>query len=185
MEEQEPQQQDHHKSRLNNELRHLIFQEMLSLKVSGSLPHGTFKRIAQKCSYHHRTIRNLWKRAIQTKEANRSYVVESNYKKCGRKRVVVPPNILEFKLMGERTYIRDVTTQRDSKNLPRGSIEIKPTKSVTQEMYRSILIQQLIPAILRKWPSEGPSIIFLQQDNARVYITNDDLIWQQHNRQGL
>ena len=48
MEEQEPQQQDHHKLRLNDELRHLISQEMLSLKVSDSLPHGTFKRIAQK-----------------------------------------------------------------------------------------------------------------------------------------
>ena len=47
-----------------------------------------------------------------------------------------------------------------------------------------MLIQQLIPAILRKWPSEGPSIIFIQQDNARVHITNDDPIWQQHNRQG-
>ena len=69
MEEQEPQQQDH-KPRLSNELRHLIFQEMLSLKVSDSLPHGTFKLISQKYGYHHRTIRNLWKRAIQAKEAN-------------------------------------------------------------------------------------------------------------------
>ncbi|XP_057548137.1 uncharacterized protein LOC130826573 [Amaranthus tricolor] len=77
-----------------------------------------------------------------------------------------------------------VAAQKDSKNRLRGSIEIKPTKSVNQEVYRSILIQQLIPAILRKWPSEGPSIIFIQQDNARVHITNDDPIWQQHNRQG-
>ena len=55
-----------------------------------------------------------------------------------------------------------VAAQRDSKNRPRGSIEIKPTESVNQEVYRSMLIQQLIPAILRKWPSEGPSIIFIQ-----------------------
>ncbi|XP_057526230.1 uncharacterized protein LOC130805471 [Amaranthus tricolor] len=77
-----------------------------------------------------------------------------------------------------------LAAQRDSKNRPRGSIEIKPTKSVNQEVYRSMLIQQLIPAILRKWPSERPSIIFIQQDNARVHIINDDPIWQQHNRQG-
>ena len=102
MEEIRPQQQNQHKPRLTNELRQLIFQEMLSLKVSDSLPHGTFKRIAQKYGYTH----------------------------------------------------------------------------------RSMLIQQLIPAMLRKWPSEGPSIIFIQQDNARVHITNDDPIWQQHNRQG-
>ncbi|XP_057546557.1 uncharacterized protein LOC130825360 [Amaranthus tricolor] len=313
IEEQQPQQQDHHKPRLSNELRHFIFQEMLSLKVSDSLPHGTFKRIAQKYGYHHRTIRNIWKQAIQTKEANKPYVVESKYKNCGRKRVVVPPNILETKPMGYRTCIRDLATcldlasstvwrlikrgeinplhpvltdaskirkvewilgliqddtiqrhpiykamydfihidekwfyltkktqrvylahkekilyraaksskfipkamflgavaktrwnrygqhtfdgkirifpsinrvaaQRDLKNRPRGSIEIKPTESVTQEVYMSMLIQQLIPAILRKWPSDGPSIIFIQQDNARVHITNDDPICQQHNR---
>ena len=65
-------------------------------------------------------------------------------------------------------FINMVAAQRDSKNRPRGSIEIKPNESVTQEVYRSMLIQQLIPAILRKWPSEGPSIIFIQQNNARV-----------------
>ena len=59
--QQARQQTNHHKSRLSNELRHLIFQEMLSLKTSDSLPHGTFKRIAQKYGYHHITIRNLWK----------------------------------------------------------------------------------------------------------------------------
>ena len=59
MEEIEPQQQNQHKPRLTNELRQLIFQEMLSLIVSDSLPHGTFKRIAQKYGYIHRTIRDL------------------------------------------------------------------------------------------------------------------------------
>ena len=86
---------------------------MSSLKVSNSLSHGTFKLIAQKYGYHHKTIRNLWKQAIQTKEANKPYIVESKYKNCGRKRVVVPPNILESKPMGERTCIRDVATCLD------------------------------------------------------------------------
>ena len=36
-----------------------------------------------------------------------------------------------------------------------------------------MLIYQLIPVILRKWLSEGPFIIFIQQDNTEVYITND------------
>ncbi|XP_057535388.1 uncharacterized protein LOC130813569 [Amaranthus tricolor] len=284
MEEIGPHQQNQHKPRLMNELRQLIFQDMLSLK-----------------------------------EANKPYIVESKFKNCGKKRVVVPPNLLESRPIGEHTCIRDVATcldlapstvwrlikrgeikthsnplhsaltdankirgvewilsliqedtiqrhpiykvmydyihidekwfyltkkmqrvylahkekvpyratksskfipkamflgivarprwnrfgqctfdgkirifpfinmvaaQRDSKNRPRGSIEIKPTESVNQEVYRSMLIQQLILTILRKWPSEGPSIIFIQQDNARVHIINDDLIWQQHNRQG-
>ena len=72
---------------------------MLSIKLSDSLPHDTFKRIAKKYGYHHRTIRNLWKRATQTKEANKPYIIESKYKACGRKRVVVPPNILKSKPM--------------------------------------------------------------------------------------
>ncbi|XP_057532677.1 uncharacterized protein LOC130810579 [Amaranthus tricolor] len=291
---QQIEQQDQRKSRLTNELRHLILHEMLSLKVSDSLPHGTFVRIANKYGYTPRSIRNLWKRAIETKEENKPYVVDSKYKNCGRKRVQVPPNVLESKPMGERTCIRDVATcldlapttvwrlirrgeikahsnpldpsltdankarrvewilsliqedtihhhpmykgmydfihidekwfyltkktqrvylahkekipyraaksskfipkamflgavarprwnqygqctfdgkignfpfvsrvaaQRNSINRPKGSIEIKPTESVTQEVYRSMLIEQLIPAILRKCPSDGPSII--------------------------
>ena len=80
-------------------------------------------------------------------------------------------------------FINRVADVRDSKNRPRGSIEIKPTESVSQEVYRNMLIQNLIPTILRKWPNEVPSIIFIQQDNARLHITNDNPIWQQHNKQ--
>ncbi len=81
-------------------------------------------------------------------------------------------------------FINRVAAQRNSINRPRGSIEIKPTESVTQEVYRTMLIEQLIPSILRKWPSDGATTIFIQQDNARVHITNDDPIWQQNNRRG-
>ncbi|XP_057523972.1 uncharacterized protein LOC130803787 [Amaranthus tricolor] len=107
---QQIEQQDQRKTRLTNELRHLILHEMLSLKVSDSLPHGTFVRIANKYGYTPRSIRNLWKRAIETKEENKPYVVDSKYKNCGRKRVQVPPNVLESKPMGERTCIRDFAT---------------------------------------------------------------------------
>ena len=81
-------------------------------------------------------------------------------------------------------FVNRVAAVRDSKNRPRRSIEIKPTESITQEVYRNMLIQNLIPTILRKWPNEGPSIIFIQQDNARVHITNEDPIWKHHNKQG-
>ena len=111
--QQAEQQNNHHKARLSSELRHLIFQEMLSLRTIDSLPHETFKRIAQKYGYHHRTIRDLWKRAMLTKEVNKTYIVDSKYKNCGRKRVVVPPNILESKPMGNRTCIRDVVSCLD------------------------------------------------------------------------
>ena len=83
------------------------------MRTSDSLPHGNFKRIAQKYGNDHRTIRNLWKRAMQSKEANKPYIVDSKYINCGRKRVMMPPNMLESKPMGERTCIRDVASCLD------------------------------------------------------------------------
>ena len=56
-------------------------------------------------------------------------------------------------------FINRVAAQRDSKNRPRGSIEIKPTELVSQDVYRNMLIQQLILALLRQWPSKGPYLI--------------------------
>ena len=50
---------------------------------------------------------------MQTKEANKPYVVDSKYKNYGQKRVVVPPNILESKPMGNSTCIRDVASCLD------------------------------------------------------------------------
>ena len=50
---------------------------------------------------------------MQSKEANKLYIVDSKYKNCGRKRDVVPPNILESKPMGDRTCIRDVASCLD------------------------------------------------------------------------
>ena len=64
MVEQQGEQRKHHKPRLSSEMRHLIFQEMLSMRTTDSLPYGTFQKIVEKYGYHYRTIRNLWKRAI-------------------------------------------------------------------------------------------------------------------------
>ena len=38
---------NHHKSRLNSELRQQNFQKMLSLRTADSLPHGTLKILLQ------------------------------------------------------------------------------------------------------------------------------------------
>jgi hypothetical protein len=57
--EQQGAQEPQHNPRISNEMRHLIFQELLSLHTNDKLPHGTFQRIGQKYGYHHRTIRRL------------------------------------------------------------------------------------------------------------------------------
>lgn len=66
-------------------------------------------------------------------------------------------------------------TQRASKYRAKGTIITKVVESVGRKETRSMLINQIIPAIIQKWPqSEGPKTIFIQQDNARTHITQAD-----------
>ncbi|XP_047259334.1 serine/threonine-protein kinase Nek7-like [Capsicum annuum] len=64
-----------------------------------------------------------------------------------------------------------------------GEIEIwsrnygtKPIQSVTKDITRACLIEKVLPAIRAKWPaSDSNNPIFLQQDNARPHIGNNNL----------
>jgi hypothetical protein len=47
-------------------------------------------------------------------------------------------------------------------------------KSVTQEVYRNLLEDELIPALLLKWPSGFNRTIRIQQDGAKAHIPDDD-----------
>ncbi|XP_021854804.2 uncharacterized protein [Spinacia oleracea] len=72
-----------------------------------------------------------------------------------------------------------------SKNRDKGTIETKVVESVNQKVTRSMLINQIIPAIKEKWPHhEGRKVIFIQQDNAKAHITQDDPKWQTVYQQG-
>ena len=43
-----------------------------------------------------------------------------------------------------------------------------------------MLIDQIVPAIKSKWPEHpGHKVIFIQQDNAKAHITQDDAEWQE------
>ncbi|WOG86286.1 hypothetical protein DCAR_0205487 [Daucus carota subsp. sativus] len=75
--------------------------------------------------------------------------------------------------------------KRASKNRAKGTIMTKVVESVGKKETRSMLINQIIPAIMEKWPiSEGPKVIYIQQDNARTHINQDDAEWQQAHKQG-
>ncbi|XP_021840380.2 uncharacterized protein [Spinacia oleracea] len=75
--------------------------------------------------------------------------------------------------------------KRRSKYKEKGTLVTKVIESVNQKVTRSMLIEQIIPAIIEKWPpSEGPKTIFIQQDNAKAHVTQDDAIWQQVYQQG-
>ena len=86
--------------------------------------------------------------------------------------------------IGMFPFIKNVVAQRKSKNRDKGQMEMKPVDTVNTNVYREMLITQLIPTIIAKWPQDGSRTIFIQQDTARAHITQDDEQWQQHHEQG-
>ncbi|XP_057811519.1 uncharacterized protein LOC131025750 [Salvia miltiorrhiza] len=80
-------------------------------------------------------------------------------------------------------FTQKVPAQRASKNRPVGTMVTKSIESVTKEVYRECLIQKMLPAIMAKWPTGASKVIYIQQDNAKPHITNDDPIWRQHANQ--
>ncbi|XP_027074399.2 uncharacterized protein [Coffea arabica] len=69
--------------------------------------------------------------------------------------------------------------KRSSKNRMAGTLETKPILSVTKEVYRRCLIEQVLPAIHAKWPRDGGSVteILIQQDNAKPHINPTDPVF--------
>lgn len=61
---------------------------------------------------------------------------------------------------------------RNSRNRPRGTMVKKPI-IVDRETIREYLVTRVIPTIAAAWP-EGGGTIWIQQDNARTHITQDD-----------
>ena len=66
-------------------------------------------------------------------------------------------------------------TKWGSKNRPKGMLVWK-NKMVTKEVYRDLLINQLILAILEKWPRRDriSITIYIQQDGVKNHIHDDD-----------
>jgi hypothetical protein len=67
------------------------------------------------------------------------------------------------------------TAQRSSANRPAGT-PVWRNINVTRDVYRSMLIEQLFPAIQQKWPV-GPGPIIIQQDGAKAHINNNDQLF--------
>jgi len=57
----------------------------------------------------------------------------------------------------------------------RGDMIMKPITSITREVIREFMINQVLPAIRAKWPREDVGKpIFIQQDNAPTHLKLDD-----------
>ncbi|KAH6766830.1 hypothetical protein C2S52_017813 [Perilla frutescens var. hirtella] len=77
--------------------------------------------------------------------------------------------------IGVFPFTHKVPAKRASKNRSRGTLETKPIKSITQEVIRDCLINQVLPAIKLKWPAEASKVIYIQQDNAKPHIKDSDI----------
>ena len=69
-----------------------------------------------------------------------------------------------------------VPAQRASRNRPRGT-PVWKNISITRDVYRDLLIQQLLPAVIAKWPVGCGRDILIQQDGAKSHIRADDEEW--------
>ncbi|XP_074283253.1 uncharacterized protein LOC141607807 [Silene latifolia] len=71
-------------------------------------------------------------------------------------------------------FVMEVPAQRKSKNRCAGTLETKCIESITKQVTKDMLINQVIPAIKAQWPSTCSKHILIQQDNARPHINNKD-----------
>ncbi|XP_074292091.1 uncharacterized protein LOC141618934 [Silene latifolia] len=76
--------------------------------------------------------------------------------------------------IGMFPFTKQQPAARASRNRPRGTMETKPIDSITKQVTRECIIEQVIPAIKAKWPEGASKNIFIQQDNARPHIKNND-----------
>lgn len=71
-------------------------------------------------------------------------------------------------------FVRKVVAKRSSKNRQKGTMETKSLE-VNRDEYRKMLIDNVLPAIKRKFPrADLCHPIFIQQDNAGPHIHPDD-----------
>ncbi|XP_074317958.1 uncharacterized protein LOC141654740 [Silene latifolia] len=76
--------------------------------------------------------------------------------------------------IGMFPFTKQQPAARSSINRPRGTMETKPIDSITKQVTRECIIEQVIPAIKTKWPEGASKNIYIQQDNARPHIKNND-----------
>ncbi|XP_021850057.2 uncharacterized protein [Spinacia oleracea] len=77
-------------------------------KDSEELIYGTIRQAVLKFDYTRQTIRKIWQRAVEQKAAMDSYLCESRYHNCARKRIQITYESIASIGMGDRTSIVDL-----------------------------------------------------------------------------
>jgi len=70
-------------------------------------------------------------------------------------------------------FISDRVVQRSSAYHKRGDVVMEPILSIDRDIYRSFILEKVLPAIKEKVPRRH-STLFIQQDNAGAHILRDD-----------
>ncbi|XP_057548213.1 uncharacterized protein LOC130826661 [Amaranthus tricolor] len=76
-------------------------------------------------------------------------------------------------------FIHEVAAQRSSKHRKRGEPKTKPIQSITKVHTSDMIVHKILPAIRSKWPPHLSKTIFIQQDNAKPHILNDDVVFRE------
>ncbi|KAH7847324.1 hypothetical protein Vadar_024741 [Vaccinium darrowii] len=143
-----------------------------------------------KDMYNYVHIDEKW--FYMSKEAERYYIVPNEnepHRTCKSKRFITKVMILaavaqpRFDAHGNEEFSGKIgifpftckePAKRSSKNRVAGTLETKAI-TVTKEITRSCLIENVLPAIRAKWPHSGAvETIYIQQDNARPHIRGLD-----------
>ncbi|KAF0707190.1 hypothetical protein AaE_013731 [Aphanomyces astaci] len=85
--------------------------------------------------------------------------------------------------IGMWPFVKTRPALRSSKNRKRGDDVTEPF-TVTRDVYRSFLIDKVIPAVRSKWPSSKKNQIWIQQDNAKPHVSVNDPAVVAAGRQG-
>ncbi|XP_057791292.1 uncharacterized protein LOC131008429 [Salvia miltiorrhiza] len=95
---------------------------------------------------------------------------------CAISRPIIDSNgeiIFDGKI-GIFPFTTEEAATRNSKNRAKGTIETKAIHSITKAVMKECFINQMIPIIKAKWPAGLSKNIFIQQDNAKPHIKNND-----------
>jgi hypothetical protein len=75
--------------------------------------------------------------------------------------------------IGCYAFVEEKEAQRSSINRLKGTMEVKSIESVTKNVFKSFLIDKVIPDIKAKWPVK-PAKVFIQLDNAKPHCNETD-----------
>ncbi|XP_056683210.1 uncharacterized protein [Spinacia oleracea] len=106
---------------------------------------------------------------------NKNYIPKMMFMGCVARPILgTNGEILWDGKIGMFPFTYTVEAQRSSKNRDRGTPETKAIVSITREVIRAKLIEEVLPAIMAKWPANACKEIWIQQDNAKPHISVDD-----------